>query len=78
METPDKVQVRGRKDVEGWVVGPTKGREFKYQWQELAGGEYIGDGRGREKWDRLVLEDSISLPPSPFLPFFLLLPLPSP
>lgn len=24
METTDKVQVRGRKDLEGWAVGPIK------------------------------------------------------
>lgn len=28
METTDKVQVRGRKDLEGWVAGPIKGKEF--------------------------------------------------
>lgn len=49
METTDKVQLRGRKDLEGWVAGPVKGGEFKCQWQELADGAYIEDGRRREK-----------------------------
>ena len=30
METTDKVQLRGGKDLEGWVAGPIKGGEFKY------------------------------------------------